>query len=246
MKKYLYIANWKMNMPLLSACSFYSDHQQELERIAALPHVELVLCPSYVALSPLHALREKNSHIYLGAQNCASHNQGAYTGEVDALSLAHVGCTYCIVGHSERRQLYGETDAVIAEKITLLGQYDITPILCIGETQEEAMSNRTHDILSVQLEPVLKMQSIQSIVIAYEPFWAIGTGKTPSFTELSILFNWLFEHACKHASWLNVRLVYGGSVNASTIQMLKPLPFIDGFLIGSASCDFSMLKNIVE
>lgn len=245
MKKYLYIANWKMNMPLLRACSFYSDNQRELERIAALADVTLVVCPSYVAITPLHRLLQKNSSIRLGAQNCASYNQGAYTGEVDALSLKQAGCTYCIVGHSERRTLYGETNQIIANKVAQLYAADIIPIVCIGETKKEQLQNITYDLLTAQLAPIFMHTAGKPIIIAYEPMWAIGTSNIPAIDTLLLLFRWLFQYIMDTSPTSTISLLYGGSVDRNSIMMLKKVPHIDGFLIGGASCDFNTLKDIV-
>jgi triosephosphate isomerase (TIM) len=234
-----------MNMPLLRACSFYVDNQHELEHIAAFPDVTLVLCPSYIAIAPLYKSLQADSALRLGAQNCAAYDQGAYTGEVDALSLKQAGCTYCIVGHSERRTLYGETNQMVADKVVQLYKAGIIPIVCIGETKEEQKQNRTFDVLAAQLAPVLVHAAEKSIIIAYEPIWAIGTGNTPSFDTLSTLFTWLSTYITDTSSASTFSLVYGGSVDKNSILMLKKVPHIDGFLIGGASCDFNTLKNIV-
>jgi triosephosphate isomerase (TIM) len=244
-KQYLYIANWKMNMPLLRACSFYSDNQCELEQIAALPDVSLILCPSYIAIAPLQKLLQTDSALRLGAQNCAAYSQGAYTGEVDALSLKQAGCIYCIVGHSERRTLYGETNQIVADKVVQLYKPDIIPIVCIGETKEEQLQDATYDVLAAQLAPIFAHTAGKSIIVAYEPMWAIGTGNTPSLDTLSVIFAWLFKHITTTSSANAVSLVYGGSVDTNSILMLKKVPHINGFLIGGASCDFNTLKNIV-
>lgn len=232
-------------MPLLSACSFYIDNQHELERIAALPNVTLVLCPSYIAITPLHRILQQNSALHLGAQNCAAYTQGAYTGEVDALSLKQAGCSYCIVGHSERRTLFGETNQMVADKVIQLHRAEIIPIVCIGETQEEQLQNATYDVLAAQLAPILAHAAGKPIIIAYEPIWAIGTGNTPSFDTLSTLFAWLSMYVTDTSPTNAFRFLYGGSVDKNSISMLKKVPHIDGFLIGGASCDFNTLKNIV-
>lgn len=248
MKRLLYIANWKMTVTPEKACAFYFDNKNELLELTK--KADIILCPSFVILGMLSQhISELSSdcHLFFGAQNCSEYEKGAYTGEVDALTLKQVGCTFCIVGHSERRTLFGETNEVIAGKIQQLLTHNITPILCIGETRQEREEGNTIAVLEKQLhylDDLYKHRST-SLVIAYEPVWAIGTGIVPSLEELSATIAWIKAYTKKKLPNIDIVCVYGGSVNQESIKELKTLSQLDGFLIGGASSDFQTFKNIV-
>jgi triosephosphate isomerase (TIM) len=246
MKKWVYVANWKMNMPLERACSFYRDHAQGIEQMAERSDVELILCPSFVALSPLKELLQKNSHVQLGAQNCTECSSGSYTGDVDALSLKQVGCSYCIIGHSERRRWRDETDEQVALKVSQLHQVGVTPIVCVGGMEEGRTMDYARTVLKNQLaEMLLHITPNAKLVIAYEPVSAIGTGVVPAVSVLTELFDWLRAHVYRHAPTLDVRYLYGGSVQPDTIAALKTIQSLDGFLIGGASLTWESLKKVI-
>ena len=234
-------------------CNSYGNALQKLSDSAA----KIIICPSFVALAPMATLL-KNSTITLGAQNCSEHEFGAYTGEVSALSIAQTGATYCIVGHSEQRIYHNETTEKIINKIKLLHRHNITPIICIGETEKDFLSNQTLTALAQQLEPILitfdnrpyyakatkglSEDGQKSIIIAYEPVWSIGTNTIPTPEQLTKVFTWLQLQLHGHT----IQLLYGGSVNPNNIVELKKIPLINGFLIGGASTDFEELKKIIE
>lgn len=251
---YLYVANWKMNMHATKAINFVKDNSDELRALAKNQETELVLCPSFAALSPVIALA-RETNISIGAQNCSQHEQGAFTGEVSAQSLAEIGCRYCIVGHSERRQYFGEANEVVAQKVKRLYKHDIQPIICIGETKQEFEQKQVYEVLTVQLAPILEVlisvqtlrqaQGERRVVIAYEPVWSIGTGIIPEYTYLEDVFIWLDDHIKKQLPEVQITLLYGGSVNENNIAELKQILHINGFLIGGASTDFQTLKKIV-
>jgi len=242
-KSFYYIANWKMNMPLTSALTFAKQHGQELASLTNATK-KIVLCPSFPALAPL-AHQLKATSVQLGAQNCAAHQKGAYTGEVSVQSLAEAGCTYCIVGHSERREYFDETNIDVAEKVPLLIAAGITPIVCVGETKEQRDAYQTHAALEEQLAPLVQSCKKETIaydqfLIAYEPIWAIGTGQQPDPDTLATIFSWLAQKMPE------CTLAYGGSVAPENTQALQQIEHISGFLIGGASLDFQKLKKIVE
>jgi len=250
MKSRIYVANWKMNMPLDGAleltkqCKKLMAHQDNKEK-------QIVLCPTFPALYPIAKLLQ-STPIGIGAQNCSEHEMGAYTGEVSAQSLSQVGCTYCIVGHSERRNYFHETNEIIARKVGKLFGAAINPIICIGETAKEHKDNKTLQALEQQLDPIINVinnaeQCSDELYIAYEPVWAIGTGKVPDKATLQTTFNWLHAHvqsALQPAK--SVYLLYGGSVDEHTVKDIAEVQYIDGFLVGGASLDFQKFKNIVS
>src|SRR6266404_3252729 len=165
--KYLYVANWKMNLSFQQSINFCTHNSDALQKLATT--ADIVLCPSFDALAPITQYF-KNSSIAIGAQNCSEHKSGAYTGEVSAQSLAEIGIKYCIVGHSEQRIYHHETTESITKKIELLYANNITPIICIGETQQEFENNQTLMVLTEQLKPIFLGTNVPSnVIIAYEP-----------------------------------------------------------------------------
>ena len=247
----LFVANWKMQLSFDESLQFCEDHEEELAALDASCAHRLVLCPSFPALYPIATILRVTS-IALGAQQCSSYRQGAYTGEVSAQTLAQVGCSYCIVGHSERRRYFYETSKDIAEKVVQLSTAGINPIICIGEERGQYESKKTFSVLDKQLAPIINhLQTLEimpaHIYIAYEPVWAIGTGNIPTTSYLDEIFNYLAEYCfmnlpdVTHSSFL-----YGGSVNEETIVPLSTLDWLNGFLIGGASLDFQKFKNMIS
>jgi triosephosphate isomerase len=241
--KYLYIANWKMNTTFSKSINFCSQNHDTLKELST--NADIVLCPSFIALVPIIEIF-KNSAIAIGAQNCSEYASGSYTGEVSAQSLKEIGVTYCIVGHSERRIHYGETSKSIANKIKLLYQNNIQPIICIGETKTEFNNKQTLTVLTQQLEPIIKsIHPNNRIIIAYEPVWAIGTGIIPEAQQLQNIFAWLAELFQSKLPNNPIQLLYGGSINPTNSRELKKISHINGFLIGSASTDFESFMKII-
>ena len=165
-----------------------------------------------------------------GAQTLSEHAQGAYTGEVSAAMLLEFGCRYVIVGHSERRQLYGENDAQVAAKFAAAQSAGLTPILCVGETLEERDAGRTEQVVSRQLDAVLGKAAFQQAVLAYEPVWAIGTGRTATAEQAQQVHGFLRRKLSPQT-----RIVYGGSVKPQNAAAIFAMPDVDGGLIGGAS-----------
>ncbi len=207
--------------------------------MAAVKQAEVVVCPPFI-LIPAVATRLKGSRLAWGGQNLNANTSGAFTGEVSGPMLKDFGCTYVIVGHSERRALYGDTDQGVAQKFKAAQVAGLIPILCVGETLEEREANATETVVARQLDAVLALTGIESLanaVIAYEPVWAIGTGKTATPQQAQAVHKFIRgKLAGKSAAVAEgLRLLYGGSVKGANAQELFGQADIDGGLIGGAS-----------
>ncbi|MDO8490050.1 MAG: triose-phosphate isomerase [bacterium] len=230
----LIIANWKMNVPFREAEKF-------AKKIAAYVNSHdapgtYVVCPSSECLSSVGSLLKSNRNIFLGAQNCATDQSGAFTGESSVRSLAESGCTYCIVGHSERRSLFLETDEIISKKLSAcLAIQKVKPILCIGESMSERKNGLTKQVLARQLASAfltIASKDRSRVIIAYEPIWAIGSGAalTREDTKFSVD---LIREIMKSITSPAPTVLYGGSVDEGNIASF--LSVMDGVLIGTAS-----------
>ena len=209
--------------------------------LAAAPACEIAVCVPAPYLAQVQAFKAAHASlaaVEVGAQDVSAHASGAYTGEVSAAMLKELGCRYVIVGHSERRQYHGETDALVAEKARAALASGITPIVCIGETLAEREAGRTEEVVKRQLAAVIHANGhcISEIVVAYEPVWAIGTGKTASPEEAQVVHA-VLRAQLKAATdqFARVKILYGGSMNADNAASLLVQPDIDGGLIGGAS-----------
>lgn len=233
--KKLIAGNWKMNGGLAANEALVRALQSGLA--AAAPRCHIAVCAPAPYLAQLQALLA-GSAIAPGAQDVSQHEQGAYTGEVSAAMLKEFGVRYCIVGHSERRQYHGETDALVAVKAQRALAVGITPIVCVGETLAEREAGKTEDVVKRQLAAVIHTNGhcISEIVVAYEPVWAIGTGKTATPEQAQAVHAVL--RAQLHAASTHddrIAILYGGSMNAANAAELLAQPDIDGGLIGGAS-----------
>jgi triosephosphate isomerase len=200
---------------------------------------EVLLCPPFVYLWEV-GRQLKDSDVALGAQSVCAEAQGAFTGEVAGAMLRDVGCRYVLVGHSERRQLYGESDALVARKFMAAQAAGLLPVLCVGETLEEREAGRTNEVVSRQLDAVLAVSGVAALeraVIAYEPVWAIGTGRTASPAQAQEVHAMIRAQvgALDGTIAASVRILYGGSVKASNARELFAMADIDGGLVGGAS-----------
>ncbi len=236
MRQTLVAGNWKMNGTLESVTALVEGIKAGLDSVTT---TEVAVCPPFVYLDLVNRLIEGTS-IALGAQNVAKEDPGAFTGEIAAPMLKDFGCKYVIVGHSERRTLYGETDSLVADKYARALQEGLTPILCVGELLEEREAGKKEEVVARQLDVVIERVGIAGVgkgVIAYEPVWAIGTGKTASPEEAGEAHTFIRGRLASHdeAVAAATRILYGGSVNAGNIQGLASMPDIDGGLIGGAS-----------
>ncbi|WP_211232808.1 triose-phosphate isomerase [Desulfatirhabdium butyrativorans] len=244
----LVAANWKMYKTVAEAVD--TAHRM-CQRIAADAVAEVMVAPTFVSLAGVgDAIR--GSNIVLGAQNMHWEKEGAFTGEVSAAMLQSVGCRYVILGHSERRQFFGETDQSIHRKIVSAFQAGLVPVFCIGETEAERDSPQTFAVLERQLGGGLGQlndEEIQSLVIAYEPVWAIGTGKTASNDQIQEVHAFLRRYLAdqyNNALAKSIRILYGGSVKPGNATQILALPDVDGALVGGASLDAESFARIVE
>ena len=240
MKPKLVVGNWKMNKSFDDAQDLILDIQNSLKDLKL--QTEVVLCPPFVYMELLTDIaEEEDSQFCAGAQNCSEHESGAYTGEVSAEMLASMGVEFCIVGHSERRKYFGETNAVIAQKIDLLLKNDIVPIVCCGELLEERKAGQHQQVVQKQIEEALfhlKPADFERVIIAYEPVWAIGTGETATpaqAEEMHAFIRSLVEKKYGTEMAYNTYILYGGSCNAKNAADLFMQEDVDGGLIGGAS-----------
>lgn len=232
----LVAGNWKMNGSRADSAALVSGIKQG---IGSVKNAEVAVCPPFVYL-PLAQTLLEGSGIAWGGQNLNVNKSGAFTGEVSGAMLKDFGCKYVIVGHSERRSLYGETDQVVAEKFKAAQAAGLIPILCVGELLAERESNQTEAVVARQLDAVIAACGINAIadsVIAYEPVWAIGTGKTATPEQAQAVHQFIRGKLAKFNAGVaeGVRILYGGSMKASNAKELIGQPDIDGGLIGGAS-----------
>ncbi|MCW5600075.1 triose-phosphate isomerase [Nitrosomonas sp.] len=236
MRTKLVVGNWKMNGNL-------DQNQALLNAVVAgtreLQNVKCAVCPPYPYLAEVQRTLE-NTHILWGAQNVSQFDLGAYTGEVAAEMLLDFSCHYVIVGHSERRSLFGEDNHTVAEKFKKVQDKGLTPILCVGETLAQREIGETERIIEEQLDAVIKLVGVDSLVksvIAYEPVWAIGTGKTATPSQAQGVHLFIRNKIAKQSETTanSIQILYGGSVKSNNAGELFSMPDIDGGLIGGAS-----------
>lgn len=247
MRKPIVAGNWKMNKGAGDALALAAAVKQDVGDFA---DTEVVLCPPFTALESVGAAI-KGSRIALGGQNLHWEKDGAFTGEISAGMLHALGCRYVIIGHSERRTFFGETDEGVSRKIGAAMAAGITPIVCVGETLAQREGNQTWDVIRTQVERGLAGlgAGIARIVIAYEPVWAIGTGRTASpeqAQEVHAFIRGLVAKMTDAATAQAVRIQYGGSVKPSNAKELFGKPDIDGGLIGGAALDAASFGAIVR
>jgi triosephosphate isomerase len=234
-RQILVAANWKMNGTKETIRPLLESVIQGVQRITT----EVAICPPSIYIPEL-AVQLNGSDISLGAQNVSHLEAGAYTGEISASMLKDFGCQYVIVGHSERRALYAENDALVARKFIAVQAKEMTPILCVGELLQERESNNTEEVIARQLDAVIELAGIEAFknaVVAYEPVWAIGTGKTATPEQAQEVHEFIRLRLARHDNQTadNVRVLYGGSVKADNAEQLFKMADIDGGLIGGAS-----------
>jgi triosephosphate isomerase len=248
MRRPIIVGNWKMHKTTSEAVALVNALRTS---VASLEGVEIGVAPPFTALMAVaEALR--GSPIFVAAQNMHWEPQGAYTGEISATMLTDVGCTRVIIGHSERRQYFAETDVTVNRKMRAALQAQLDPILCIGETLEQRESNATLGMLEQQVRQGLAeiaADGMSRVVMAYEPVWAIGTGRTATPTqaqEVHAFIRGLLGQLYGKALADEVRIQYGGSVNAGNIHTLMAQPDVDGALVGGASLEASSFAQLVS
>ena len=241
----LIAGNWKMNTNLEEAISLIKTMQPSLHKIQG---VEKVLCPPFISLMVAKGLI-KGSSVKLGAQNVYYEEKGAFTGEISPIMLAEL-CDYVIIGHSERRQYFGETDEIIKKKAKAAVAAGIRPIFCVGETLEENESDQTREVIGRQLMAASdRLYLMSGMVIAYEPVWAIGTGKSTTADDANRTIGFIRQFISRlHGSGIanTTRILYGGSVSAANIADFMRKPEIDGALVGGASLRADEFVSIVR
>lgn len=244
----LIAGNWKM---FKTAAEALETAGKLVELVADTTGVDIMIAPAFTALDPVSKI-VTGTRVALGAQNLHWEKQGAYTGEISAQMLTASGCRYVIIGHSERRQYFGETDDTVNRKIRTALDADLLPVLCVGETEGEREAGQTFSVLDKQVKMGLQgyvPEDLGTLVIAYEPVWAIGTGKTASRDQAQEVHQYirsLIETAFNPALAGSMRILYGGSVKPGNISDLMEMSDIDGALVGGASLDADSFSQIVK
>ena len=239
------IANWKMNKTIQEATDYIEKiNKMDLSKSSA----KMIICPSYTNLNDLIRYENKINKITFGAQNVSSENKGSFTGEVSISMLESIGCSWVIIGHSERRLIMQEKDSEIARKIELVYNSTLNPILCIGETSAENKNGETHKVLERQINTAfeyLDFENNKEILIAYEPIWAIGTGTAADRksieNNIKIIKNIINNINTKNC---NIYLLYGGSVDENNASDIFSIDDVNGFLIGTSSLDVERFYDI--
>ena len=244
----LIAGNWKM----FKTCSEAVEAAGQLVKLVAMTSdIDVMIAPQFTALAPVSDV-VRGSRVSLGAQNLFWETEGAYTGEISSVMLVSVGCKYVIIGHSERRQYFDETDETANKKIKAAIKNDLVPVLCVGESEKERESKETFSVLDKQVKKGIEgfsSDDLETLVIAYEPVWAIGTGKTATTDQAQEAHQFLrsvLEKSFGNMLAKSIRILYGGSVKSNNIAELMAMPDIDGALVGGASLDPETFSKIVH
>ena len=249
MRKKIVAANWKMNMTQAEAAAFISTLLLEIGDMA---DVEVVILPPFTAIAKVNEALGNSQNIKVGAQNMHWERSGAFTGEISAAMLRDLFCRYVVLGHSERRTLFGETDEIINRKVRAAHEATLRPILCVGETLDQREHGNVEKILALQLRGSLAnlgTKELQETVIAYEPVWAIGTGRTATAAqaqEAHAFIRHTLSKIADDATADKIRIQYGGSVKPDNARELMEQSDIDGALVGGASLDARSFAEIVK
>lgn len=245
MKSFIIAANWKMNKTNNQAREFVKTIKKTIEN----SRNEIIICPPYTALETLVKLKIKN--LKIGAQNIFFEDSGTYTGEISAEMLKDIHVECVLVGHSERRAMFGDSDAVVSKKLKVALKNGFDAILCIGETYEEKLAQKTHEVLKRQLDIALKdIKPTSKLTIAYEPVWAISSGDpnapklTPTSVEIGETHTFI-KNILNTKKFKNIKILYGGSANDKNCVEFSKIKNVDGFLIGGASLDTNKFSNMI-
>lgn len=248
MRKPFIAGNWKLNKTINEAVELVGALKKA---VADVENIDIVIAPPFTALTIL-ATKLAGCNIKLSGQNCYPEAAGAFTGEVSAEQLQDIGCEYVIIGHSERRQLFNESNEFINRKVKSALDAGLSAIVCIGETLEERENGEMYDVLTAQLQgglSGLSAEQMQNVIIAYEPVWAIGTGKTASNDEAQEVHSFLrglLQGTIDQPTALSTRIIYGGSVKPDNVDGLMSEDDIDGALVGGASLKAEDFARIVR
>jgi triosephosphate isomerase len=251
-RRKIVVGNWKMNRNLHEAILLADDIRKAIETLGKNQLPGIVLAPPFPFLYPVSQTLGSNLQIAIGAQNCSAEQQGAYTGEVSADMIRSTGARFVLVGHSERRALFGENDEVLSRKVLAALKSELTPIFCVGEQLEERKSNRHFGVVDKQLQIGLfglPEELLKKIIIAYEPIWAIGTGMTASSIqaqEMHAHIRSLIQKTYSIEISENISILYGGSCNPSNARELFACQDVDGGLIGGASLKAADFVSIIK
>ncbi len=243
MNRFLVAANWKMNKTSTETAEFLREFK---EKFQARDHRDIIFFPTALSLSQFQEAHLPSPIAY-GGQNCLSQPSGAFTGEISAPLLASYGCQFCLVGHSERRTLFGETDADVAKKVKAIQEAGLIPMVCIGETEKQRLAKETLAVVQRQMTEALALAlTDKPIAFAYEPVWAIGTGLVPTVAEIAEVHTFLRQLLVQKRgnSGENIPLLYGGSVNSQNARDIDSVKEVNGFLIGGASLKVASLLEI--
>ncbi|MCM8771128.1 MAG: triose-phosphate isomerase [Candidatus Omnitrophica bacterium] len=250
MRKPIIAGNWKMYKTISQAIELANGLKRELYKIDP-QDIDIVLCPPFTALTEVAEILT-DSNMSLGAQDMHWEDEGAFTGEISGLFLKDIGAKYVIIGHSERRQFFGETNETVNKKLKAALKHELTPIICVGENLAERESNKTFAIVRNHVEGGLKdisQQDALKIIIAYEPVWAIGTGKTATPSQAQEAQKFIREILAKrynNETAQAIRIQYGGSVKPENAAELMKEPDIDGALVGGASLKTESFAAIIK
>lgn len=232
MKDKLIVGNFKMNL-------LNTDIDAYIEEIRKYSFSNVVYCPSYIYLNTF-----LDNNLVVGAQDVSPYKMGAYTGDVSSYQLASMGVKYVIVGHSERRKYYGEKECLV-DKLKNIQETSLMPILCIGETKEEYENHKTLNVLKNEIDFIFSNVNINNLIIAYEPLWSIGTGLVPTneeiFKTVSFIKNYIID---KYK--INIKVLYGGSVNNQNIDELEKINNLDGYLVGGCSININDFIELIK
>ena len=239
MRKVIIAGNWKMYKNQEESLAFVQEFKSEVEDIK--DNQEVVLCAPFTSLTAL-SKHLHGSRIMLGAQNLHWSEEGAYTGEISGSMLTEIGVDYVVVGHSERRQYFGETDQTVNLRLKAAQKYNLKPILCVGETKEQRDAGETENIIIAQLKADLLDIDQNNLIIAYEPIWAIGTGDTCESSEANRVIGIIRQQLNNK----NISIQYGGSVKPENVDEIMAQPEIDGALVGGASLSASSFARIAN
>ncbi|MDQ5952297.1 MAG: triosephosphate isomerase [Patescibacteria group bacterium] len=242
------VANWKMNLGVRESIALARGVLRAIQGHDQLP--QIVVCPSATALSEVHKLLTR-SHVLLGAQNAGPDKSGAFTGEIGLSQLDEVGCTFVIVGHSERRVHFHETDAVVAERLRAVVSAGLTPILCVGEPKDIRDSGKETAYVLRQLSSALadlKLSRNQKLLVAYEPIWAIGSGTPAALKDVLVMHESIrkFLQEDLHLSDERFAVLYGGSIEGKNAYQFLRESEVDGLLVGGASLKINEFTKILE
>ena len=248
-RKLIIAGNWKMNKTVAEAVSLVEDLKRDLNNVK---EVDIVVCPPFTALESVSKAILDSKNIRLGAQNMSENNVGAFTGEIAAGMLKEFSVRYVILGHSERRQIQKESDALIAKKAAAAHAAALKPIVCVGETLAEREASQTEQVLDTQVRGSLAgltKEQMEETIIAYEPVWAIGTGKTATTQQAQdahAFIRGLLVKIFDADTAKKVRIQYGGSVKPANAKELMSQPDVDGALVGGASLEARSFTDIIK